>query len=265
MNIPIYTGRDEQILMLTVRTLTGKPEKIRLVVCDRDQNNTVFTNRYKVFDGDQSFWVRMPISPKVALVQVYNEANGNLAEGKDKSFTILSPGIERLPLIKKMNEVDMRNRDVRSFINLAKRFSFYLGVMDCGKYQSDDGRIQIQFDPVILRDGKPSSTPARISEDTRIIEVAQNIMLPFTVPMRFAILCHEFAHCYLNSKPESEVEADLQGLLIYLGLGFPRVEGKLAFTQTFQGVPTELNAKRYSILNNFIDNFENHQFFSLEY
>jgi hypothetical protein len=47
--------------------------------------------------------------------------------------------------------------------------------------------------------------------------------------MRFAILCHEFSHFYVNDNMDDESEADINGLLIYLGLGYPRIEGYQAF------------------------------------
>lgn len=263
MNIRLTTGHNEQILKITIRTTSGRQEKIRIIVCDAEQSNTVFTNRYLVFDGEQDFWVRMPIAPRVALVQIYNDAIGNRPEKQETTFTLVG-AIETMPLIKKMDVVDMRNPDVKSFIKFAEGFCYYLGIMKTGYYESPDGRIKINFVPVIMRQGQESTTPARISENSKIIDVSQSLMVPFTVPGRFAILCHEFAHCYLNETPESEVEADLQGLMIYLGLGFPRIEAHQVFTQTLQGAETPGNQRRYRILNKFIEDFENHKFLSLQ-
>jgi hypothetical protein len=257
MNIRVYTGGEEQILKVSLRVTDPKPQKIRLVVCDADQNNTVFTNRFNVFTGEKSFYVRMPLSPKVSLVQVYNEFIGNRPQKEETTFELL--GVERMPLEKKMDVVDMRDPDVRSFVAFALRFCYNAGVMKTGKWVSRDGRFTIDYMPVIMREGKESTTPARISDKTRIIDVSQKIFIPFTVPMRFVILCHEFAHCFRNKNPMSEVEADLQGLLIYLALGFPRIEAHMAFTQTFLGAATELNERRYRIIDKFIDDFENNK------
>jgi hypothetical protein len=52
--------------------------------------------------------------------------------------------------------------------------------------------------------------------------------------MRFAILCHEFSHFYVNEDMDNESEADINGLLIYLGLGYPRIEGYQAFLEVFK-------------------------------
>ena len=77
-----------------------------------------------------------------------------------------------------------------------------------------------------------------------------------TIPMRLAILLHEFSHFYLNETMDDEIEADLNGLLIYLGLGYPRIEAYQAFLETFKGVPSEQNKNRYDVINKFINDFE---------
>jgi hypothetical protein len=71
-----------------------------------------------------------------------------------------------------------------------------------------------------------------------------------------AILLHEFSHFYLNENINDEVEADLNGLLIYLGLGYPRIEGYQAFLEVFKDSPSMQNKNRYDIINNFIRDFE---------
>jgi hypothetical protein len=53
-----------------------------------------------------------------------------------------------------------------------------------------------------------------------------------------------------------ETEADLNGLLIYLGLGYPRIEACEAFLEVFEQYPSEENGKRYKKIENFINNFE---------
>ena len=74
--------------------------------------------------------------------------------------------------------------------------------------------------------------------------------------MRMAILLHEFAHFYLNEDIQDEIEADLNGLLIYLGLGYPRVDGY----EAFEGTPTEKNKVRFDVINKFIHDFENKKY-----
>jgi hypothetical protein len=253
MKIRILTNSEEQILKIGVRT--SSPQKIWVVVSDANKNHTVFTSRWQLVNGDYYYYVRMPLSPTVALVQIYNEANGNA--DNDSSFKLIGQGIERMPLEKKMDEVDMKNNNVREFIKFAQRFAYHAGTLPEGKYTSRSGKFTIIYTPVILMsNGGESKSPARIGEDSGIIETAQKYFIPYTVPMRFAVLCHEFAHKYLNENMESEIEADLQGLLIYLGLGYPRYEAYQAFLEIYAGTPSQLNAKRRDIVKNFIKKFE---------
>ena len=53
-----------------------------------------------------------------------------------------------------------------------------------------------------------------------------------------------------------ESEADVNGLLIYLGLGYPRIEAFEAFLEVFERYPSQENKMRYDKIRNFIDNFE---------
>ena len=55
----------------------------------------------------------------------------------------------------------------------------------------------------------------------------------------------------------NETEADLNALIIYLGLGYPRIDAYNVFTQVFHTSPTELNKDRMKIIDDFIRNFEN--------
>lgn len=260
MNFKVYTGREQQILKIGVRVTDPKQQNIKIVVCDIDQSNTIFTSRYCVFTGDKFFYVRMPMAPRVALVQVYNQAAGNRPQKDETTFEMIGPGVERLRLERKMDDVDMANANVRSFVNFAQRFCYFAGTLEAMQYKSDNDRFHIDYRAILTNSkGQESSTPARIDADSKIIEVSQRIFVPFTVPMRFAILCHEFAHCYLNKNPQDESEADLQGLVIYLGLGYPRIEAYEAFLQTFIGTPSDLNTKRYKRIKKFIDDFENNR------
>ena len=67
--------------------------------------------------------------------------------------------------------------------------------------------------------------------------------------MRMAILLHEFAHYYLNDNMEDEIEADRNGLEIYMALGYPRIDAYNVFLDVFENSPSELNMDRYKALN----------------
>lgn len=270
MEQKLSTGREEMILKIGVRVLAPKPQKIRLIVNDAEQSNTVLTNRYNIFTGDKYFFVRMPLCPRVTEIQVFNEATGQRPLAQETTFEMIDEegkpdkvnnGIYKMPLVKKRDVIDIGNPDVRQFITFAQQFCYNAGVMPTGTYENRTRSLKIKYMPtIIMNNGQESTTPARINEKTKIIDVSQKIFIPFTVPMRFAILCHEFSHCYQNADKYSEVEADLQGLLIYLGLGYPRFEAYQAFLETFIGAPSDLNKKRYNTVDRFINDFEQHKF-----
>jgi hypothetical protein len=247
---------------LLVKVKTSKSEKIHLVVKDEDMRNTTFTNRWKTVNGDCSFYVRMPISGKNAMVEIYNERIGK--KDDDNSFEVID--IKKLPLEKKLDALDFSNGNLKSFINFCTKFCFNAGNLSSGVYKSSDGKFEIDYVPTIIssRTGKELETPARISKKTGKIQVSQKKFVPDTVPMRMAIMLHEYSHFYVNENIDDESEADLNGLLIYLGLGYPRFEGHEAFLKTFISTPTELNKNRYDKIKKFIEDFEKNNYIVYE-
>ena len=253
MIVKVPTRHEE--LTLIIKVLTQEPTKIRIKVIDDSQQDTSFTDRYKTVDGESIFYVRMPVSPKNALVYIYNEDKGNLMQGQDDTFEVES--ITKGALEKKLDIIDFSNADVKSFVNFATRFSYNAGSLPSGTYVSDDRRFVIKYLPTIEDNGKEQSTPARIDITNGNIEISKKQFVKFTVPNRMAILLHEFSHVYLNDNVDDEVEADLNSLLIYLGLGYPRIDAFEVFAKTFMNAPSEQNKDRYNKIKNFIDNFEN--------
>jgi hypothetical protein len=247
---------------LLIKVKTDKPEKIHLKVSDADQKNTVFTDRWKTVNGDCSFYVRMPISGKFSLINIYNEKVGEYKE--DNSFEVVE--IKKIPLEKRLDVVDFTNKDLRSFINFCTKFCFNAGVLSSGTYRSSDNRFRIEYLPTIIssKSGKELQTPARINKDNGVIQVSQKKFTPDTVAMRMAIMLHEYSHFYVNTDIDNESEADLNGLLIYLGLGYPRFEGHEAYLKTFINAPTETNKVRYDKIKSFIENFEKNNYIVYE-
>jgi hypothetical protein len=254
MIVKVPTRHEE--LTLIIKLFTNEPTKIRIKVIDEIQQDTSFTDRYKTVDGETIFYVRMPVSPQNALVYIYNEDKGNLMQDQDDTFEVES--ITKDALEKKLDVIDFSNTDVRSFVNFATRFSYNAGTLPSGTYVSDDRKFVIKYLPTIEDNGQEQTTPARIDITNGNIEISKKQFVKYTVPNRMAILLHEFSHVYLNDNVDDEVEADLNSLLIYLGLGYPRIDAFEVFAKTFMNAPTEQNKDRYDKIKNFIDNFENH-------
>jgi hypothetical protein len=254
LNYKVWTRYEECVLKIKVKTTM--PIKVRLIVYDAGQKNTEFTNRYMTVDGEKEFVVRMPLSPNTAILSIYNEAKGNLAEGVDKTISVVS--INKTSLEKRLDLVDFSNPEIGKFVVFAQKFCYNSGILPCKTYISSNQMFRIDYLPIIenRKTGEKLTTPARIGISSGKIEISKEAFLKMTVPMRIAILLHEFSHVYVNTNIKDETEADLNGLLIYLSLGYPRIEAYEAFLKTFIGTPTPQNKLRYDIINNFINNFE---------
>ena len=242
-------------LMVKVVVKTTSPQVIVLKVYDAGQANTYFTNRTKTIDGVQDLYVRMPLSPNTCVLSIYNEKNGNQKKGEDPTFEVLDVKKEELDIT--LGQTKMDTPLVRNFVAFAQKFCYNAGWLSAKKdYVSAAGNFKIEYLPYIISSkGQKMATPARISTKNGRIQVSQEAFLTFTIPMRMAILLHEFSHYYVNSDIANETEADLNGLTIYLGLGYPIKEAYSAFGETFIGYPSQQNKLRYDIIDKFIKDY----------
>jgi hypothetical protein len=242
-------------ITLVVKVKSDKPQKLYFTVYDASNPLRKFTERWKTIQGEETLYVRMPLSPEVSVVDVSNTPNGTLGN-KNVGFEIVS--VKKAPLERRIDENDIGNAMIRNFVAFAQKFCYNVSELQVNKtYISDDGNFFINLVQTIKNErGVELNTPARIGRRTGTIQVSKSAFVKFTIPMRMAILLHEFSHYYLNEKIDDEMEADLNGLLIYLGLGYPRIEAYQAFLETFKGRPTSLNKARYDLINKFINDFE---------
>jgi len=251
----IYAHTEEKPCTLLVRIKTLTPRKIYLKVTDDSNPNTAYTNRYCTINDEQSLFIRMPLSPKRAVIDVKSEVE--LSGKEDKGYKVTA--LKVLPIKRKLSAFDYANPTIKRFIRFAQEFCQKAGYISANGsvYMSDDGKFRIDYlNDIVDEKGESLKTPARISRTEGIIQISKQKFDSYTIPMRMVILCHEFSHYYLNGNMSSEVEADLNALLIYLGLGYPRIDAYNVFTQVFYTAPTEQNKKRMKIIDNFIQNFE---------
>mgnify|MGYP003675967552 CR=1 FL=1 len=218
---------------------SNQPTKISLLVEDAENEEVVFTERTGQLNGEATYYVRLPICPDVALIDV---------EGESSEVKIIDLEVMALPT--DMSNPLFNQPDVISFINFAEEFSYNASILDANSsYFSDDDVYEIKYFPDIVgEDGVSLNTPARISQKTGLIEVSKKDFLRYTIPMRLAILLHEFAHFYVNKNMEDEVEADKNSLILYMGLGYPRIDAYNVYLDVFENTPTELNKERYEAL-----------------
>lgn len=254
MNLRLDTRYEEMCLLVKVEVTM--PTKVRIKIFDEQKPKIVFTDRYKTINSSFTFQVNMPITSKSVIISVYDDKKGNTRQDQEKNIRVVA--VDKTPLQKRIDVVDIHNPTIAYFVDFAQRFCYNAPYLEANKsYQSDNGGFMIEYLPSIIDSkGRELTTPARISRLTGRIQVSKKQFEKFTVPMRFAILCHEFSHFYVNEDMTDETEADINGLLIYLGLGYPRIEALEAFYEVFDNYPSEENKRRSDKIRNFIDNFE---------
>lgn len=238
IDFPLYG--ESCTLAITVWGENDKP--IRLIVEDGENPETMLTNRTGSVSGLKTYYVRIPIAPDVAVIELLPE------DGRDSGYGIEDVEVMSLPT--DYSHKHFSNPEAKSFINFAEDFCYNAGTMETNAmYHSDDEVFTISYLDNIKDNGQVVATPARISQSDGLIEVSKADFLRYTVPMRMAILLHEFAHFYLNEVMEDEIEADHNSLQLYLGMGYPRIDAYNVYLDVFENSPSELNVDRYEALN----------------
>ncbi len=234
-----------------------KPCQVNLEVCDGTRPDTYFIKRFRTYiPGDNSpLYVQMPITGKSILITIWEQgANQNATP---VSFSVV--GMKLLPLVRQM-DVLPEIKAVHDFVPFAERFCFNAGVMPTYKnrlYVSSKGGFKIRYsDYIVDEDTNQRLTPARIGIYDKVIEVSKEKFKDMTIPMRLCILFHEFSHLFYNDDMYNEEEADLNGLHIYLALGYPRVEAIETFITTFYSSQSQENHSRLEKVKSFVNEFE---------
>jgi hypothetical protein len=220
-----------------------------------------YANRQIVVDGYRTINLSFPVTPKKLKINVEAVTNSKF----EKSDFIVKIEEEQL----KTYDVKI-SRETRHFLDLAVFFSQVCGFEKPNSngriFQTKDKKFNIKYFPKIVdfKTGRILNTPARIGHSTGIIEVSQASMVKYTVAQRMVILLHEYSHKYMNPKQgrdiSDEVGADINGLYIYLGLGFSKVDAIFVFANVFLKAQTPSNLDRMRKIMDYIKRFENGEF-----
>ena len=257
----IYTGFDEMILRVRVKSEVA--QDIFIVVKDSERQNTVLLDRFApVGPGEHyDFLVPLPQCRRYVTLQLMDQNGGD-------TFEYI--GFSKEPLIKRLDIIDFKTYHLQEFVSFIKKFCY-----NCGELRTNDAKNDqdyyksreinphffIKYLDVITdhKTGVPLPTPAHINLGAPLIEVSKKYFKDYTVPGRVAILLHEYCHPYANTNPNDESEADLNGLIIYLGLGYPKWEAQQVWLQIFSNTDTVQNENREKMIHNFIEDFDNMQ------
>jgi len=226
---------------------TPRKGKVRIIAYNPQKRGAVYLDRWKTIQNNERLDIRLPHSSEFIIVKIIPMQQGlqNIKLNKLK--------VSKLNQVAKCYKVGTKTKE---FIQFAKEFSDNLAILHPGTYYSDKKRFRIDLFDIIKNEGRISNTPSRISNTTGRIEVSKKHFLKFTIPMRISILLHEYSHFYLNKNQHDEIEADLNGLKLYLGMGYPYIEAHKSFLHTFMKNPSKENEIRYKYIKTFADNFE---------
>jgi len=249
MNYQVSREFENQAIKIPVRS----KQKVRLVVRVKHHRKpyTYYFDSAPVINGTDEIIVKIPKMPPFVIMEIYNEANGNVAE--DTTFQVGK--ITCNPIRVDFSTGSITNPTVRSFAKFSDEFAENAGILSAQNsiYVSPDGRYKIHYKDVIRDEsGKELKTPARINTHTGVIEISKKYYIQHTVPGRKWTNWHEFSHLWRNVEKASELEADKNAIVIYLATGNPTVEAYNGIYRIFKNTPSDLNRLRYDQLNAFI-------------
>lgn len=251
--------------LFKVSVATPVSTKIGIAVFCANMSRTFYTYFKTNVASVRVIDVRLPLCPKHGYMSIWN-ADSDSKSGQNHGFEIL--GIKKCPLEVSPNIYNSKNQTLKSFVQFAKEFSESASYLSTNTptqnksiYKSDDGKFCIHYvDEIIGDNGEPRRTSMRVNNRTGVMEVAKKYILRYTIPERMAILLHEFSHFYLNKVHSDEFEADMNALMVYCGLGFPRQEGGTAFYKVFYRTPSDMNIERMKKITNFLRNYDRTNF-----
>lgn len=214
---------------------------LRVVVINPYRKSAIYYDRQFNAKKDNSFEIRLPQSSKdVDVILICEKGDANI-----KSVSLKKGGLQQFPTCYK-------SKKAREFIAFAQTISDRLATLPSGDYFSKNGTFHIQ----ILDSIEGHGTPARIHNDLGVIQVSKEKMSQYTVPRNMAILLHEYSHFYENVIQKDEIEADLNSLRMYFGLGYPVVESQNAFIEVFDHADNPMNRERYEYIFAYATNFK---------
>ncbi len=245
--VNVSTGNEPCIIKVSVKSKSGLVT-LRLIAFDSYQTETVFTDRIKDIKSSFDFYIRLPQSASVTDVIVYDIDTDN------ETFVITE--VSKMPFEKVISPLFDLSFSQKEFLKFSQQFAYNAVVLKNGQYESDGGRFKIQYyDNLYNEDGSAAMTSFRISIDSGTIQASRHYVRNYTLPVIFFLLWHEYSHVYMNKEVDNELEADLNAIEVYLGLGYPYVDLLTALAVTFDSNRTQENESRWKYCKDYIDNY----------
>ena len=229
MKYIVPTAKRRLAVRVQLQILTLEPQSITIVGTDKDFPKTKYFQRTPRFSGQETLFLSLPNSPNKLLLEIYN-----IQEGTSVNNTFKIINIDTVPLITDATSIPLAHR---SNIRFLENFSIQESYLAVNKtYNSSNSNLTIKLLPYIQDDsGNKHPTPARIHKQMNLIQVSKTHFDSMTVPMRIAILLHEYSHNYMNGQQDNEFEADQNGMNLFAALGYPYSEAVKAYAKMFAG------------------------------
>lgn len=259
MKIP-FRNPNKKPSMLKVTVEVPKTTLIGIVVCDSRYPKTIYSqSQTECQKGIRTINVRLPLCPATGFIIIYNCSD---KANRFSGFKLVKLNKDRLTT--NLNVYDSTNPIILDFVKFAQDFSERASYISAsgndGKssiYMSKDGKFTIHYvDEIKDSQGRPLKSSMRVNNETGEMELSKKYVKQYTVAERMAILLHEFSHFYLNKVHKDEFEADMNALMIYCGLGYPRKEAGTAFYKVFYRTPSDINIERMKKIHSFLKNFD---------
>lgn len=129
------------------------------------------------------------------------------------------------------------NKKEAEFSQFLTEFALQAAYLPTGvMYNSNAGNYHIDY-----KDTLPDNpvTPMRRAENTNYIQAQANLIRTKPVPRIIYTGFHEFSHEDLNSDPDNESQADINGVRMFLKSGWPKYEAKMGLKITFDRATPE--------------------------
>lgn len=275
----VKLNTNEEAVTYKIVVNTQRPQKIVIRVKDAFIPNTYYENRWATVYGQDVFYVKMPTSPRIAFLEIFNSANGH--KNNDQSFKF---SVERSKFKSNQFCSATNNYKVQMFIGFIQEFAMKSKILstkkpnsDFSTYTSNDGKFIIHYYDVMKDErrrvikngqeipnpnyGRVVTTPMRTngekgSPEYGEIDISKVYTRDYTVPEIVAVGLHEYCHVNVNRNPADETEADLNALLIFLSLGYSKIAAYKAFINVFKRADSPQNRDRDLKIKNFIENFD---------
>lgn len=253
-----FDSNNEQFSLVILVKCKGS-KTLRVWAEDYGKKNSKYADRQIKVNGERRIYFSFPVSPKKLFIGCCNIENVN---DKDFEITLIKAPLKDYNI--------WLDSETKQFLDLAVPFAQVSGFTQAnanGKvFTTEDRKFNIKYFPIIkdYASGRTMNTPARIGHQTGNIEVAKVKFDKYTIPMRMAILLHEYSHVYKNPKTDLEISnetgADINGLYIYLGLGFSKIDAICVYANVFLKAQTKGNVERMRKIMDYIAKFENGDF-----